>query len=90
MNAGYYDRESYASYAQSYKEAQIIAKGTPQEQELLRSLYKQASQLAGKEWNEFSSLETTDKGIEESARLMGQYRILLAKIRHREERSNGK
>ncbi len=90
MNAGCYDRESYASYAQSIKESQIVAKGTPEEQELLRSLYHEASELAGKECNEYSSRKTTDEGIEESARLMCKYRILLAEIRHREERTDGR
>lgn len=90
MNIGPYDRENLVAYVQACKEAAIAANGTPEEQELLRSLYHKASELAGKEWNEFSSLETTDKGIEESASLMGKYRILLAEIRHREKCNDGR
>lgn len=90
MNAGPYDREDLTAYVQACKEAVIASKGTPEEQELLRSLYHKASELAGKEWNEYSSRKTTDEGIEESARLMCKYRILLAEIRHREERTDGR
>ena len=83
MNVGYGDNESLASYAQFLKEQSIIEKGTPEEQQLLLFLYTKASQICGDEWCQFSDIETTDEGIEESARLMCQYRILLAKIMHR-------
>ncbi len=82
MDCGPYNRYD-ASYFQACKEAKVVCKGTPEEQELLRSLYKKAGEIVGREWNEFSSRQTTDEGIEESAQLMGRYRILLAEIMHR-------
>jgi len=60
-------------------------KGTPEEQSKLKKLWIEASRLAGSDWCEYSNEETTDKGIEESAKLLGEFRILLANILHREE-----
>jgi len=85
MDAGNYNRESSGSFLQALEEARMVSKGTPEEQLLLRMLYKQASQLAGKEWNVYSPFDTTDEGIEQSAQLMCRYRILLAEILHRNE-----
>lgn len=83
------DNKSLAAYTQAVQEAKIVAKGTPEEGELLRNLYHQAGDLSGKDWSEFSSRKTTDEGIEESARLLCQYRILMSEIRHRKENSYG-
>ena len=84
MNAGYYDdRESAALYRQRELEYAILRKGTPEEQKRLRELWLKASQLAGEEWCLFSNNKTTDEGIEESAKLLCEFRIILANIRHR-------
>jgi len=83
MNVGYGDNESLCAYIQARKEAWIESQGSPEERELLLNLYHKAGELAGKDWNEFSSLETKDQGIEQSAQILSQYRILLAKIFHR-------
>lgn len=90
MNTGYGDDESLAGYIQARKEAWIAAKGTPEEQELLLNLYHEAGELAGKEWNEFSSQETTDNGLDKSATILCQYRILLAEIGHRKYKNSEK
>lgn len=89
MDSGYYDRgESRAAYIQKMKEQAILRKGTPEEQRELRKLWLEASELAGRDWCEYSSQKTTDEGIEKSVGLLVRYRSLLSNIRHREEKRN--
>jgi hypothetical protein len=85
MDVGYYERESRNLLRERELRYALIKKGTPEEQSRLKELWLNASRLAGRDWCEFSDLETTDKGIEESAKLLSEFRILLANIRHREE-----
>lgn len=77
-----------ASYIVAINEQRIIAKATLEEKKLLKRLWKAGSYLAGKEWNQNSSRETTDDGIRISTHFMVKYRKLLSDIRHR-EKGNG-
>lgn len=62
----------------------ILKLATSQERQKLKSLYMQASKLAGNLWNADTHMPTCDEGIQESAKLFSEYRILLANIAHRE------
>lgn len=83
MNAGYYRSEYDGAYIKLLADQAILRNATEEEKKQLRSWIKEASQLSGREWNQFSSIETADEGIIQAAGLMSQYRILLAQIRHR-------
>jgi len=84
MDTGYEKKQSDLAYLQLLEEARLLRKVSDKEARYARRLFYLASKLAGREWNEYATRQTTDEGLAKSARLMVQYRILLADIRHRE------
>jgi len=88
MDTGYERKRSDQAYLTLLEEARILRKVSDQEARRMRRMFFIAGKLAGREWNEFATRQTTDEGVAKAARLMVQYRILLADIRHREA-SNG-
>lgn len=61
----------------------VLSNATNDERERCEYLWRKACRLMGRDFYIKSPVKTTDEGIEEAAILLGEYRIILANIKHR-------